>query len=50
LASASLAIPSFLAAFITLGLMETFFIAEDKEVSAASCLGFERFVAFGSSC
>jgi hypothetical protein len=50
LASASLAIPSFLAAFITLELMETFFTAEDKGASIASCLDFERFVAFGSSC
>lgn len=38
LASASLVIPSFLAALISQGeFRETFFAAEDKEVSIASC-------------
>jgi len=51
LASASFVIPSSLATFIGLEeFMETFFVAEDKEVSIASYLGFEKFIAFGSSC
>ena len=51
LASASLVVPSSLAAFIGQEVfMEYFFIAEDKEVSIASYLGFEKFIAFGSSC
>ena len=49
LASASLVVPSLLAAFIGQEeFMEKFFIAEDKEVSIASYLGFENFI-FGSS-
>jgi hypothetical protein len=45
LASASLVVPSSLAAFIGQEVfMEYFFIAEDKEVSIASYLGFENFI------
>ena len=49
LASASLVVPSLLAAFIGQEeFMEYFSIAEEKEVSIASYLGFENFI-FGSS-
>jgi hypothetical protein len=51
LASASWVVPSSLAAFIgPEESMETFVIAEGKEASVASYLGFERSIAFDSSC